>query len=150
VGYAGGHVSAKDECLEMTHGLGSGRNGKCAPRNAHPAHSLPPTCKEHVCIQAAHTSGHSVTRSYHSPRAVQETTADKAQLPQSCSSEARQISASESFKTTERTGEIAAIPLPARGAFSTRRDYEQPAMHTIILHPSILRLRQGLLSGFSH
>jgi hypothetical protein len=60
--------SAMDGDLEIAHGLGGGRNGKCAPRNAHPAHSPPPLCKENLSTQAAYTYDRPVARACQSPR----------------------------------------------------------------------------------
>jgi hypothetical protein len=109
-----------DGYLEMAHGLGGGRNGKCAPRNAHPAHSPPPLCKENLSTQAAYTYDRPVARACQSPRDLRRRGRGRMSHCRHSSYASRRgkISTPESFEAAERTGEIASIPLPARGVFS--------------------------------
>ena len=126
--------SAMDGCWEMTHKLGGGRNGKCAPCNAHPAHSPPPTCKEHLSIQAARTCGHPVTRLNQPPRAVRDMTANIAHIPQSYLLEARQISTPGILQSCRADRRDCVYPAPCTMRFfhpseprTTCNAYEHPA-----------------------
>jgi hypothetical protein len=48
-----------DGSLGIAHRLtGGGRNGKCAPYNAHPVTSRPPVCVKHFSTRAAFISHH--------------------------------------------------------------------------------------------
>ena len=126
-GYAGGRWKRDGWLLgdDARTGRWKKRKVRPGPRapgpGQRPYHSLTTTTMHETCPHSSsshfQTFVHLIEPVFQRCRCPELDREHTAYIPQSCSLEARQISTPESFKAAERTGEIASIPLPARGAF---------------------------------